>query len=339
MKINTHRTYPSTRLRRLRENDNIRKLVSETTVLVEELIYPIFVTDDSSRATEISNMPDIKRYTLESMNSHIDEAVRHGIKNIMLFPDISINKKDVHGTEALNELGLIPECLRKIKEKFSDITVYVDVALDPYTTHGHDGVIDSQNKVMNDETVEILGKKSIVLAKAGADVICPSDMMDGRIGAIRAELDKNGFKKVCIMSYAIKYASSFYGPFRSAVGSDKLLNSGNKNGYQMNPGNVSEALHEISLDISEGADMFIVKPGLPYLDIISKVSEKFSIPVIAYQVSGEYSMIKSAGSMKYIDEDKAIIESLICLKRAGSSGIITYFALKAAKLLQNKLNS
>ena len=317
-------SYPNTRLRRNRKTDWSRRLVSENTLSANDLIWPIFLTDGKNQKNQISTMPGVYRYSVDKLEKIVEKALKLKLPLLALFPHTKKKNKDNKGSEALNENNLVCKAVRHIKKKFkSDIGIMCDVALDPYTSHGHDGLI-KKNYVQNDETVEILVKQALLLAEMGCDVIAPSDMMDGRIGKIRKALDKNNFKLVQILSYAVKYASNFYGPFRDAIGSKKSLKSDKKN-YQMNFFNQKEALREVALDIKEGADFVIVKPGMPYLDIIKLVSDTFKIPVFAYQVSGEYSLIKN-GIKKRIISEKAIEESLMSFKRAGASAIVTYFA-------------
>ncbi len=321
--------YPQLRLRRNRKNEWSRRLVSENNLSVNDLILPIFIIDGKNKKIPIKSMPDIFRYSLDKLNSVVQSAVNLGIPMVALFPYIKSNLKNSLGTESLNPNNLICKACEQIKKKFKNkIGVMCDVALDPYTSHGHDGIYQNRD-VDNDETIKILVEQSLIQASAGCDVLAPSDMMDGRIGKIRKALDVNGFKHVQILSYAVKYASNYYGPFRDAVGSKNLL-VGNKNTYQMDFKNSNEALREVSLDIKEGADMIIVKPGLPYLDIIQKVKNNFRIPIIAYQVSGEYSMIANSVKKKIYSKN-VIIETLISFKRSGANAIITYFADKVAK--------
>ena len=317
-------SYPNTRLRRNRKTDWSRRLVSENTLSANDLIWPIFLTDGKNQKNQISTMPGVYRYSVDKLEKIVEKALKLKLPLLALFPHTKKKNKDNKGSEALNENNLVCKAVRHIKKKFkSDIGIMCDVALDPYTSHGHDGLI-KKNYVQNDETVEILVKQALLLAEMGCDVIAPSDMMDGRIGKIRKALDNKNFKLVQILSYAVKYASNFYGPFRDAIGSKKSLKSDKKN-YQMNFLNQKEALREVALDIKEGADFVIVKPGMPYLDIIKLVSDTFKIPVFAYQVSGEYSLIKNGIKKKIISEN-AIEESLMSFKRAGASAIVTYFA-------------
>ncbi len=325
-------SYPNTRLRRNRKTDWSRRLVSENTLSANDLIWPIFLTDGKNQKNQISTMPGVYRYSVDKLEKIVEKALKLKLPLLALFPHTKKKNKDNKGSEALNENNLVCKAVRHIKKKFkSDIGIMCDVALDPYTSHGHDGLI-KKNYVQNDETVEILVKQALLLAEMGCDVIAPSDMMDGRIGKIRKALDKKNFNLVQILSYAVKYASNFYGPFRDAIGSKKSLKSDKKN-YQMNFFNQKEALREVALDIKEGADFVIVKPGMPYLDIIKLVSDTFKIPVFAYQVSGEYSLIKN-GIKKKIISEKAIEESLMSFKRAGASAIITYFADYVAQRLR-----
>ena len=315
--------YPDIRLRRVRNSDWVRRLVSENNLSSNDFILPIFVTEGKNKIHEIKSMPNVFRYSVDKLDGIVSKAEKSGIPMIALFPHTDNNKKDKKGTEALNENNLICKSIRKIKNKFKKIGVMCDVALDPYTSHGHDGILKNQ-EVLNDETIKILEQQAILQAQMGCDVIAPSDMMDGRIGKIRSALDKNNLNDVQILSYAVKFSSSFYGPFRDAVGSKKLL-KGDKKTYQMDFRNSDESLREVSLDIKEGADMVMVKPGMPYLDIIKKVKDNFKIPVFAYQVSGEYSLIMNGINKKLIDK-ASIKESLISFKRAGANGIVTYFA-------------
>ena len=323
--------YPSLRLRRTRKYNWSRKLIQENNLSSSDLIYPIFLIEGKNKKKPIKSMPGIYRYSIDRLGIIINNVIKQKIPMVALFPSTPNSEKDKFGTEALNENNLVCRAIRFIKKRFKNsIGIMSDVALDPYTTHGHDGLIKN-NYVINDATVDVLVKQALIQAQMGCDVIAPSDMMDGRVGKIRKYLDKNKFHDVQIISYAIKYASNFYGPFRDAVGSMKSLKSDKKN-YQMDFANSNESLREVALDIKEGADMVMVKPGLPYLDVIQKVKENFKIPVLAYQVSGEYSLIKNGIKNKLINEE-AIIESLMCFKRAGASAIVSYFALDIAKKL------
>ena len=323
-------SFPKIRLRRLRKSKWIRDLVSETTISKNDLILPIFIREGKNKIDSIKSMPDIKRYTIDKLPIILKQVKKYKIPAVALFPYTSKNKKDKIGSEALNPNNLVCRSIRYIKEKFPTIGIMTDVALDPYTSHGHDGVI-IDNKISNDETIKILVKQALLQAKMGCDIIAPSDMMDGRVGEIRKILDKNNFKDTSILSYAVKFASNFYGPFRDAVGSKSNLKKDKKT-YQMDFRNISESYREVALDINEGADMIMVKPGLPYLDIIGKIKNRFKIPVLAYQVSGEYSMIKNAIRKKLLDEE-SIFESIISFKRAGACAIVTYFAIDIAKKL------
>ena len=323
--------FPSLRLRRTRKYTWSRKLVQENNLSASDLIYPIFLIEGKNKKQIIKSMPNVYRYSIDRLGEIVSKLVKNKIPMVALFPSTPNSKKDQYGSEALNESNLVCRATQFIKKKFkNDIGVMCDVALDPYTSHGHDGLLKN-NYVINDETNEILIKQSLIQAQMGCDVIAPSDMMDGRIGKIRKALDKNKFHDVQLLSYAVKYASNFYGPFRDAVGSKKSLKSDKKN-YQMDFSNSNESLREVALDIKEGADMVMVKPGMPYLDIIKSVKENFKIPVLAYQVSGEYSMIKQSIDNDLINED-SIIESLMCFKRAGASAIVSYFALDIVKRL------
>ena len=327
--------YPNLRLRRSRKNDWSRRLIQENSLSASDFILPIFLIDGKNTKQSIKTMPDVYRYTIDKLGVIVDKAIKSKIPMVALFPNTNKSLKNEIGTEALNQNNLVCRAIQYIKKRYkNEIGIMCDVALDPYTSHGHDGLLRS-NYVLNDETIEVLINQSILQAEIGCDVLAPSDMMDGRVGKIRKILDKNNLPMVQILSYAVKYASSFYGPFRDAVGSQKSL-IGNKKNYQMSFSNSNEALREVALDIKEGADMVMVKPGLPYLDIIKLVKDNFKIPVIAYQVSGEYSLIKNGIKSKLIDED-AILESLMSFKRAGASAIVTYFALEIAQQIK-KIN-
>ena len=324
--------FPSLRLRRSRKNDWSRRLIEENNLTANDFILPIFLIDGKNKKQSIKTMPGVYRYSLDKINTIIERAIKIGLPMVALFPYTDKKKKNALGTEALNEDNLVCKALRSIKKRYkNEIGIMCDVALDPYTSHGHDGLLNKKY-VLNDETVKILINQSLLQAQMGCDVIAPSDMMDGRIGEIRKSLDKNGFKMTQILSYAVKYASSFYGPFRDAVGSNKLLKDDKKN-YQMDFRNYNEALREVALDIKEGADMVMVKPGLPYLDIIKSVKENFKIPVIAYQVSGEYSLLMN-GINKNLINKEVILESLIAFKRAGANAIVSYYADRLDKILE-----
>jgi porphobilinogen synthase len=328
----TQGTFPSTRLRRNRFDDATRRLVAENKLSVDDLIWPIFIRDGGGPPSDIASMPGVQRVGLDGLARHVAEAARLNIPAIALFPATPPSLKDAEGTEALNPENLICSAARILKSEFPQIALVGDVALDPYTDHGHDGVI-RDGYVDNDDTLAIMRIQAVNQAQAGIDIISPSDMMDGRIGAIRAALDEAGFIHTRLMSYAAKYASAFYGPFRDAIGSSGAL-KGDKKTYQMNPANTDEALREVAMDIAEGADMVMVKPGMPYLDIIARVRARFEIPVFAYQVSGEYAMICAAAQNGWMDHDRAMLESLLGFKRAGCSGVLTYFAVQAARALQ-----
>ena len=325
-------SYPSTRLRRVRKSDWIRRLVSENKLSADDLILPIFVREGKSKIEPIKSMPGINRYSVDKLSYVVEKACNFKIPLIALFPYTPDNKKNNYGTEALNRNNLVCRALKIIKKNFKEIGTMCDVALDPYTSHGHDGIF-LNGDVDNDKTIKILAKQALLQAQMGCDIIAPSDMMDGRVAEIRKILDKNNFKNTKILSYAVKYASNFYGPFRDAVGSKRRL-KGTKKTYQMDFRNSQEALREVAVDINEGADMIMVKPGMPYLDIIKTIKDSFKIPVISYQVSGEFSLIKNGIKNKLINED-SILESLTSLKRAGSSAIVTYFALDVAKKLKS----
>tara|TARA_B100000575_G_scaffold237025_1_gene199101 strand:+ start:258 stop:1244 length:987 start_codon:yes stop_codon:yes gene_type:complete len=323
--------YPSLRLRRNRKSDWSRRLVEENYLSANDFILPIFLINGKNRKQSINSMPDVYRYTVDKLSLVIDKALQKGLPMVALFPYTQKSKKNLLGSEALNEDNLVCQAIQLIKKKYRDeIGIMCDVALDPYTSHGHDGLLKS-GKILNDETVEILIKQSLLQAQMGCDVIAPSDMMDGRVGKIRKALDRENFKNVQILSYAAKYASNFYGPFRDAVGSKNLL-KGDKKSYQMDFKNSEEALREVALDIKEGADMVMVKPGLPYLDIIKSIKEKFKIPVLAYQVSGEYSLL-SHSIKKGLVNKNIIFESLMAFKRAGANAIISYYADRIDKIL------
>ncbi|MDC0094048.1 porphobilinogen synthase [Alphaproteobacteria bacterium] len=328
-------SYPRIRTRRNRMFEFSRRLVSENYITVDDLIYPIFITYGSNKKEEIDSMPGIYRFSLDLLEKEIKDISALNIPAIAFFPKIDNILKSSDGKEAINKKNLVCEAIKISKKINPQLGVICDVALDPYTDHGHDGIIVN-NHIDNDETLKILCQQSLVQAEAGCDIIAPSDMMDGRVGLIRDTLDENGYINVQIMSYAVKYASAFYGPFRDAVGSSLNLSQKSKKSYQMDPKNSDEAFREIELDLQEGADMVIIKPGMPYLDIIHKIKEKFKVPTYAYQVSGEYSMIKGGIDRGWFDEEKIIFESLIAFKRAGCNGIITYFAPYVAEKLNNK---
>ncbi len=324
--------YPTTRLRRNRRDDWTRRLVAETRLSVDDLIWPIFLIEGENRVTAVESMPGVQRVTLDRLAAHVQPAVQLGIPAVALFPNIPPERKDAEGSEAVHPDNLMCRAARLLKREFPDTGLVGDVALDCYTSHGHDGVI-RDGYVHNDDSVAVLATQALHQAQAGIDVIAPSDMMDGRIGAIRAQLDGAGLTDTRIMSYAAKYASAFYGPFRDAVGTGGAL-KGDKKTYQMDPANTDEALREVAQDLAEGADMVMVKPGMPYLDIVQRVHERFGVPTFAYQVSGEYAMIAGAAERGWIDGDRAMLESLLAFKRAGAAGVLTYFAVAAAKALR-----
>ena len=331
MKKLSKQSFPSLRMRRLRNTDNIRRLVRETKLAPENLIQPIFLSDGKNKKEKISSMPDIFRLSIDYTLKEIKKLTTVGIIAIALFPKIAASKKTLNAEEAYKSDGLVQTCIKKIKDKFPDLLVISDVALDPYTSHGQDGIIDKKGYIVNDDTNDILVKQALSHAESGSDIIAPSDMMDGRIKLIRKELEKNQFYNTKILSYSAKYSSSYYGPFRDAVGSLKALGKSDKKTYQMDYSNRNEAIREIDLDLREGADLVMVKPATPYLDIISDLKETFKVPVLAYHVSGEYLMIKTAVKKNVFNEKDLVIETLTSIKRAGASSIITYYAKEAAK--------
>lgn len=324
--------FPATRLRRNRHDAFTRRLVAENKLSVDDLIWPIFFTEGSGVQTPVASMPGVARVSLDRLEAHVEPAVRLGIPALALFPVTPSEARDAEGTEATNPDNLMCRAARLLKRSFPELGLIGDVALDPYTDHGHDGVLRDE-RIHNDDSVAVLVRQSLNQAEAGIDILAPSDMMDGRIGAIRAALDARDRSDVRLMSYAAKYASAFYGPFRDALGSGALLR-GDKKTYQMDPANSDEALREVELDLAEGADMVMVKPGMPYLDIIRRVRDRFAVPTFAYQVSGEYTMIMAAANHGWIDRERAMLESLLAFKRAGCNGILTYFAVDAARTLQ-----
>ena len=328
--------FPAHRPRRMRRDDWSRRLMQENRLNVDDLIYPVFLLEGSKQSRPIASMPGINRVSLDLLFEVAQECMELGIPVMALFPVIDSSLKTPDGKEALNPNGLIPRAVEALKARFPNLGIMTDVALDPYTSHGQDGILDEQNRLLNDLTTGVLVQQAITQAQAGVDIVAPSDMMDGRIGAIRAELEKLNLIHTRIMAYSAKYASAFYGPFRDAVGSAKNSGKADKKTYQMNPANSAEALAETALDISEGADMVMVKPGMPYLDIVRQVKDAFSYPTYAYQVSGEYAMLKAAAQNGWLDHDAVMMESLIAFKRAGADGVLTYFALEAARLLKNK---
>ena len=327
--------FPGVRMRRLRTDDWMRRLVAENHLRADDLIWPIFLLHGARQREAISSMPGVERLSVDLAVEAAREAVDLGIPVIALFPYTPLSMRDETGSEALNPDGLVCKAVRAIKNAAPGIGILCDAALDPFTSHGHDGLLDANGYILNDETTQLLIKQSLLQVEAGCDIIAPSDMMDGRIGAIRQALESAGHRNVKIMSYAAKYASAFYGPFREAIGSAKAL-KGDKRTYQMDPANSDEALREVALDIAEGADMVMVKPGMPYLDIIWRVKTTFGVPTFAYQVSGEYAMLEGAAHAGWLDADRAILESLLSFKRAGADGILTYFAPRAARLLAQR---
>ena len=325
--------FPEVRLRRGRRTENLRRLVAETTLSPADLIYPVFVLEGSGVEQPVASMPGISRRSADRLIEHLNEAVDLGIPAVALFPVIDESRKSENGEECANPDGLVQQTVAAVKAAYPELVVITDVALDPYTTHGQDGIIDEAGYVLNDETVEMLVRQALSHARAGVDMVAPSDMMDGRIGAIRSALEAAEYGHTLILAYAAKYASSFYGPFRDAVGSAANLAGGDKSTYQIDPCMSDEALREVRLDIDEGADLVMVKPAMPYLDIVRRVREHFGMPTFAYQVSGEYSMLKAASANGWLDERKTVLESLLCIKRAGASAILTYFAIDAARWL------
>ncbi len=328
--------FPASRPRRLRRDAFTRDLVRENALSVHDLIYPVFVLDGARQAQDVASMPGVQRLSVDRLLPLAEQCVRLGIPVMALFPVIEASLKTPDGAEAANPDGLIPRTVRELKSHFPTLGLLTDVALDPFTSHGQDGVLDDAGYILNDETVSLLVQQSQVQAAAGVDIVAPSDMMDGRIGAIRDALEANALIHTKIMAYSAKFASAFYGPFRDAVGSARNLGKADKKTYQMDPGNGNEALREVYLDIAEGADMVMVKPGMPYLDIVWRVKEAFSMPTFAYQVSGEYSMVKAAAAQGWIDHDAVMMESLLAFKRAGADGVLTYFALDAARLITQR---
>ena len=325
--------FPQVRMRRNRRTDWSRRLVSENQLSANDLIWPVFIQEGTDQKTEIPSMPGVQRLTIDHLIEAAREAAALKIPALALFPATDPAKKTEGGEEAYNSENLVCRAVRALKAENLNLGILCDVALDPYTSHGQDGLV-KEGYVVNDETLDVLCRQSIVQAEAGCDIIAPSDMMDGRIGAIREALDEAGFQHVQIMAYAAKYASAFYGPFRDAVGSGTNLGTGDKQTYQMNPANSEEAMREVGLDISEGADMVMVKPGMPYLDIVRRVKAEFEVPTFAYQVSGEYAMISAAAQNGWLDRERSMLESLLCFKRAGADGILTYFAKEVAQLMQ-----
>ena len=332
--MSTHGAFPMSRMRRMRRDDFSRRLMRESVLTADDFIYPVFVLEGAGRVEQVASMPGVERQSLDVLLKTAERAVGLGIPALALFPVVDASLKSLGAEEAYNPDGLVPRVVQALKREFPDLGVITDVALDPYTSHGQDGLIDDTGYVLNDETLDVLVKQALCHAQAGADVVAPSDMMDGRIGRIREALEANGQIYTRILAYSAKYASSFYGPFRDAVGSAGNLGKGNKYTYQMDPANTDEALREVAMDIAEGADMVMVKPGMPYLDIVRRVKDEFKVPTYAYQVSGEYAMLKAAAQNGWLNEEACVLESLLAFKRAGADGILTYFALDAAEYLQ-----
>ncbi len=326
--------YPQKRMRRMRHDEFSRRLMRETLLTPADLIYPVFVLDGANRSETIASMPGVIRQTLDNLLHQAEECVKLGIPALAIFPVIDLPLKSLDAAEAHNPDGLVPRVVRALKQRFPELGIITDIALDPYTIHGQDGLIDGGGYVLNDETVAVLAKQALTHAEAGADVVAPSDMMDGRIGAIRNALDARNYIHTRILAYSAKYASSFYGPFRDAVGSAANLGAGNKYTYQMDPANSDEALWEVGLDLEEGADMVMIKPGMPYLDIVRRIKDTYQAPTFVYQVSGEYAMLKAAAQNGWLDEKACVLEALLGFKRAGADGILTYFALDAANWLK-----
>jgi porphobilinogen synthase len=329
-------SFPAARPRRLRRDDFTRRLVRENTLTANDLIYPVFVLDGEKKRETIASMPGVERLSLDLLLPVAEQCVKLGIPVMALFPVIAPELKTPDGREALNDKGLVPRVVKSLKQHFPELGVMTDVALDPFTSHGQDGLLDDTGYILNDPTVEVLVQQALTQANAGVDIVAPSDMMDGRIGAIRHILETHGHINTRIMAYSAKYASAFYGPFRDAVGSAANLGKGNKKAYQMDAGNSDEALREVAMDIAEGADMVMVKPGMPYLDIVRRVKDEFKVPTFAYQVSGEYAMLKAAAQNGWLDHDAVMLESLLAFKRAGADGVLTYFSIAAAEKLRQE---
>lgn len=332
----TPSSYPNRRPRRLRKHDFSRRLVAENTLTANDLIYPVFVIEGENQRVKVPSMPNVERLTIDQLLVECELLVKYGVPAIALFPVVGDENKSLMAEESYNPTGLVQRTVKAVKAKYPELGVITDVALDPYTTHGQDGIIDDEGYVVNDITKDVLVKQALSHAEAGADVVAPSDMMDGRIGAIREKLEEKGFVNTQIMAYSAKYASNYYGPFRDAVGSSSNLKGGDKKTYQLDPANGNEGLHEVGLDIQEGADMVMVKPGMPYLDMVWRVKEQFGVPTFAYQVSGEYAMHMAAIQNGWLKEKECIMESLLCFKRAGADGVLTYFAKQVAEWLYNE---
>ena len=327
--------YPATRMRRMRHDEFSRRMMRETQLTTADLIYPVFILEGKGQREPVASMPGVERLSIDELLIEAAELQALGVPAVALFPVTPVERKSLDASEAFNPDGLAQRAVRALKQELPGLGVITDVALDPFTTHGQDGLIDASGYVLNDETVEVLVRQALSHAEAGADIVAPSDMMDGRIGAVRTALEAAGHRNTRILAYAAKYASSFYGPFRDAVGSAANLGGGDKYSYQMDPANSDESLHEVALDLQEGADMVMVKPGMPYLDIVRRVKDEFGAPTFVYQVSGEYAMLKAASLNGWLDERAVVMESLLCIKRAGADGILTYFAKSAARWLQD----
>jgi porphobilinogen synthase len=326
--------YPATRMRRMRRDPFSRALMRENTVTASDLIYPVFILDGENQRQQVASMPGVERVSVDLLMGVAEECVALGIPVLALFPVIDASLKTYDGVEATNPDGLVPRAVRALKKSFPQLGILTDVALDPYTTHGQDGLPDETGYIVNEKTIEMLTRQALAQAEAGVDIVAPSDMMDGRMGVIRNALEERGFIHTRLMAYSAKYASAFYGPFRDAVGSAANLGKADKNTYQMDPANTDEALREVALDLAEGADMVMVKPGMPYLDVVRRVKDEFKVPTFAYQVSGEYAMIKAAAQNGWLDHDKVMMESMMAFKRAGADGVLTYFALDVARKLK-----
>ena len=326
--------YPNSRMRRMRRDPFSRALMRENTLTAADLIYPVFILDGENQRQQVASMPGVERVSVDLLMQVAEECVSLGIPVLALFPVIDASLKTYDGVEATNPDGLVPRAVRALKQHFPQLGILTDIALDPYTTHGQDGLPDENGYIVNEKTIEMLTRQALTHAEAGVDVVAPSDMMDGRIGVIRAALEERGFIHTRIMAYSAKYASAFYGPFRDAVGSAANLGKADKNTYQMDPANSDEALREVALDLAEGADMVMVKPGMPYLDVVRRVKDEFKVPTFAYQVSGEYAMLKAAAQNGWLDHDKVMMESMMAFKRAGADGVLTYFAIDIARKLK-----
>ncbi|MBC3810355.1 MULTISPECIES: porphobilinogen synthase [Undibacterium] len=335
MAQNKPNLFPAVRMRRMRKDVFSRAMMRENTITSADLIYPVFILDGVNQCEKVASMPGVERVSIDLLLGVAEDCVALGIPVMALFPVINPSLKTPDGIEATNPDGLMPRAIRELKSRFPELGILTDVALDPYTSHGQDGLIDANGYVLNDETTEMLVRQALTHARAGADIVAPSDMMDGRIGAIRHALEANNFIHTRIMAYSAKYASAFYGPFRDAVGSATNLGKSDKATYQMDPANSNEALREVALDLAEGADMVMVKPGMPYLDIVRRVKDEFRVPTFAYQVSGEYAMIKAAAQNGWLDHNKTMMESMMAFKRAGADGVLTYFARDIARLLRH----